>query len=618
MRIIPVDAETIGIEDRPVYPPKPVGVALKLPRNKYMAWGHPVENNCTKGQVRKALMEVWKNHIPLFHNAAFDIEVLCTEFDLPYPKNGYHDTLFLAYLHDPRDKDLSLKPLADKYLDMPPDEQDRLNEWILENIFIPQGKKPSKKDPLGKYIALAPGKLVGKYAIGDIVRTEKLFKYFMAYIKERGMLDAYMREIKVMPVFEGMSKRGLRVALPKLKKDVKIWTGLQDDVAKSIRRKLKCKDLNIGSGPQLAKALDKADKIYYWTMTKPSRTFPKGQRSTSIPNLIEGCSDKKLIEQLNLHSVLGTYISTFGEAWIQKATDSGGHLYPTFNQVRSPGDYSGMRGGTRSGRPSSSNPNLFNVPRNPYDEDRPWTGVLPKIRSYIIPEKGMTFLNRDYMQQEVRILAHFEEGALYRAFLEDPTMDVHNFVGDLIYTVTGVRYPRKFIKTINFGMVYGMGVPGLMKKLGCSDEEARALKAAHQQALPAVKDLSKDIKKISKGGEPIYTWGGREYYVEEPRKIEGRMRDFYYKLLNYLIQGSSAECTKEAMILVDDIYKHETDCYLTLQVYDELMSQCPKGDVKRIMKLKKDAMESIKFDVPMLTDGKTSSVSWGALKDYKD
>lgn len=429
------------------------------------------------------------------------------------------------------------------------------------------------------------------------------------------MYDAYQRELDVMPVFEKMSNRGIRIALPKLKRDVKKWHGLRDDAAKAIKRRLKCKDLNIDSSIQLADALDKSDKMRYWVMTKPSKTFPNGQRSTSRPNLIDGCSDKKLVELLSLHGVLGTYISTFGEAWIQKATDTSGYLYPTFNQVRSPDEYGGgMRGGTRSGRPSSSNPNFFNVPRNPNDPDLPWTMVLPKIRNYIIPNPGMVFINRDYSQQEIRILAHFEEGVLFRTFLENPKMDVHIFVGDLIYEVTGIRYPRRHIKAINFGIAYGMGVPGLVKKLGCTDDEAKELKAAHRKALPAVKELDGEIKKMAKRGEPIYTWGGREYYVEEPKIVDGRKWTFEYKLLNYLIQGSAADCTKEAMILTDSAVSGE----LVLQVYDELMVESDKGSYKKDMKLMKECMESIKFDVPMLTDGKYSPVSWGALKTYKD
>lgn len=429
------------------------------------------------------------------------------------------------------------------------------------------------------------------------------------------MFEAYQREIEVMPVFEAMSKRGLRIALPRLKRDVMKWGKMHEEVGADIRKRLRCKELDINSSPQLAKALDKSGKMEFWTMTKPTKTFPHGQKSTKRVNLIAGCKDKKLVANLSLYGVLGTYISTFGEAWIQKAEDSGGYLYPNFNQVRSPAEYgTGMRGGTRTGRPSCSNPNLFNVPRNPYDEDKPWTEVLPKIRSYIIPNEGRVFLNRDYSQQEIRILAHFEEGLLYQAYLDDPHMDAHDYVQGMIYEVTGIKFPRKYIKVLNFGIIYGMGIPALTAAIGCEEDEAKELKKSHQKAFPSVKQLGKDITKLSKSGKPIVTWGGREYYVEEPSIIGGRKRTFEYKLLNYLIQGSAADCTKEAMIRTAGAVKGD----LVLQVYDELMVESDIAHYKKDMALMKEAMESIEFDIPMLTEGKWSKKSWGDIKDYKD
>lgn len=184
-KLIPADFETAGIEGRPVYPPVPVGVAIRYPKWQYLAWGHPTENNCTKKEAKKILKEIWADHIPIFHNAAFDLEVALEHMGLKYPKHGYHDTLFLAYLHDPRDKTLSLKPLAEKYLEMPPNDQLRLKNWILKNVFEPNGWKETKKNPWGKYICLAPGKLVGKYAISDIKMTWNLYNYMLKEIKGR-------------------------------------------------------------------------------------------------------------------------------------------------------------------------------------------------------------------------------------------------------------------------------------------------------------------------------------------------------------------------------------------------------------------------------------------------
>ena len=134
-----VDFETDAIAKRPHFPPAPVGVAIMEGRTKfYMSWGHPEKNNCTRREAQQELLRVYKEKRVVFHNAAFDIEVGTVHLKLPTPKR-FEDTLYLAYLNDPRDKSLGLKQLAEEYLSLPPDEQTELKEWILANV--PGAKK---------------------------------------------------------------------------------------------------------------------------------------------------------------------------------------------------------------------------------------------------------------------------------------------------------------------------------------------------------------------------------------------------------------------------------------------------------------------------------------------
>jgi DNA polymerase I-like protein with 3'-5' exonuclease and polymerase domains len=133
--------------------------------------------------------------------------------------------------------------------------------------------------------------------------------------------------------------------------------------------------------------------------------------------------------------------------------------------------------------------------------------------------------------------------------------------------------------------------------------------------LPGLKALQDDINALAKGGQPIHTFGGREYYPEPSKLINGRLVDFIYKLLNYLIQGSAADFTKEAIIRYHDVRK---DSRFLVTVYDEINISAPKGSVKREMKALREAMEGIpNVDVPMLTDGK-SGLTWGDLAKYED
>ena len=622
MKITPVDFETKKIELRPEYPPEPVGVAVKWQgRWKYMAWGHPTKNNCTKAEARKVLTYIYTHERPVFHHAAFDITVGTTHLGLPFPKNDFHDTLFLAYLFDPREPNLGLKVLADVHLGMPPEEQQELKAWIIKHVYEARGIKESRKDPWGAHIWEAPGDLAGKYAKGDIIRTWKLFEYYYPYIEQQGMMEAYDRERLCLPIFESMSETGICVAERKLAKDLKGWEKQLDEMDGWIRKRVRTPDLDIGSSRQLAVSLEKTNKVSHWIYTAPTKRFPKGQKSTKRENLIKVCTDKKLVETLGRRSILQTYISTFGKRWLESANTFEGRIYPNFNQVRNSDDYSGKTRGTKTGRPSSDNPNLLNVPRNQEDP------LLPNMRDYIIPDPGTVFCIRDYSQQELRITAHYEEGDLYQYYLNDPRLsgekneklwaDAHVLVKELIIDTIGIAYPRPHVKAVNFGKIYGMGAPGVAGEIEGSIEEGRQLIRAHEKALPGIKNLDKEIQKWCKQDNPIYTWGGREYFVEESTWVKNRLREWYYKMLNLLIQGSAADCTKEAMIRVDEALRL-VEGRLVLQVYDEIAACVPKGKEKRGMKLVKEAMESVEFDVPMLTDGKIGRISWGQAIKYKD
>lgn len=632
-KIATVDFETDAIERRPEFPPDPVGVAIKEGRTaKYLAWGHPTENNCTKAQAVRELRRIFNEYCVVFHNSAFDIEVALVRLGLKMPKE-YHDTLFLAYLDDPRAPTLSLKPLSEKLLDMPSDEQDKLKEWILANV-----KQATQKD-WGAYISLAPGKLVGLYAKGDVIRTEKLFHYFYARVKEADMLTAYEREIRLMPVVMRMEQGGIRCATKRLSKDLAAWHKARAALAQKIRKRLGItkrnefdmfgeEGFNLGSNTQLADAMEHAGIVSRWEKTA------KGNRSTSKDNLVKVCEDGTLLKLLAMHSTLGTYIGTFGEPWLRSAQANEDFIYPSFNQVRSTDEHghrSARSGGTRTGRFSSSHPNFQNVPADVEEsKDRENLIALAKflkpfmkgtflgLRDYLIPDSpDKVFIGRDYAQQEIRILAHYEDGVLLEEYLSNPKLDVHELVKQLIKQRLGVDYPRKHIKETGFGIIYGMGLAALAERLGISEEEARKLRSAYFAVLPGVKTLGADLKKLGRRNEALRTWGGRVYYCEEPAIIKGRMRTFEYKLLNLLIQGSAADCTKVAMLNVADAWRSEPEKRIVLQVHDELLACVPKFGSKESMREMREAMEDVKFDLPMLTDGKMSAQSWGRMKSWE-
>jgi DNA polymerase I-like protein with 3'-5' exonuclease and polymerase domains len=202
-----------------------------------------------------------------------------------------------------------------------------------------------------------------------------------------------------------------------------------------------------------------------------------------------------------------------------------------------------------------------------------------------------------------------------QAYRDNPHMDVHDHVRQLIEEVAGIIYHRTQVKVTNFRRIYGGGAPATALALNVAIDVAKELLAAHGKALPGLRDLQRTISAIARGGEPIVTWGGREYYPEPPKLINGRMMDFIYKLLNYLVQGSAADATKEAIIRWHNHPKREARFMVT--VYDEINISAPKKLVIPQMGVLRECMEGLEFDVPLLSSGKTGP-NWGTLTKFKE
>lgn len=622
---IGIDFETEAIENRPKYPPKPVGVSIKEPgwsKPRYFAWGHPTKNNCSLTDAKRFVKNAWKSDLPkLFHNGKFDVDVAEIHMDMPRLSwDKYHDTLFLAFLHNPDSRTLSLKPLAMELLGMSPKEQEDLRGWIMENV--PEAKKKPKN--WGAYIARAPGDLVGRYGIGDDLRTERLFHKLYADIVTRGMEDAYNRERRLMPILLDSERRGIRVDWMRLRKDEKHFTRVLEEVDNLIRKSLKAPNLDVDSNDELADALDDAEKITDWILTK------KGNRSTAKKALIESLDDKRLLAIMLYRGALATFLRTFMRPWLVMADATGGWIHTNWNQVRQ-GYHGSDRGvGARTGRLSST-PNFQNMPHpdkliiiyEMLKRARVTTlPPLPKIRGYIIPDtKHHVILVRDYSQQEVRILAHFEDGTLCEAYNKDPRMDVHKFAQDLINGTLNTRFDRKAIKITGLGMIYGLGVGKLSHDIGTDVKTARTIRNAYLSAIPGLKQLNREMKQRAAANAPIKTWGGREYYVEPPLVRDGEIKTFDYKLLNRLIQGSAADNTKEATIRYVDGLKaagiKEDHGRFAITVHDETVGMALRRMSERVMKIMREAMESVEFDVPMLTDGSIGERNWADLKKEK-
>ena len=207
-------------------------------------------------------------------------------------------------------------------------------------------------------------------------------------------------------------------------------------------------------------------------------------------------------------------------------------------------------------------------------------------------------------------MAHFAEGRLFDAFCLDPATDPHVAVQKMIKELLGIDMPRKYVKITGFGIMYGRGVPNLSAALGVDQEEGKRVRDAYYAALPEVRQLSIETRNRGKRGQFIRTWGGRVYYREPNDE-----RDLSYKLLNYLIQGSAADQTKQAMVDWERVRApHDT---LLAAVHDEINVSAPVEDAANAMQRLKNAMNADRFDVPFMSEGYTGP-NWGEIVSYKD
>lgn len=620
---VTIDFETDGIAGRPDYPPKPVGVSIKYwnRKAKYYAWGHPCGNNCKKSQARAALKEAYhcKGGV-LFHNAKFDVDVADVHFRLKIPAwNAIHDSMFLLFLDDPHQMELGLKPASERLLKWPAEERDAVGDWLVFNQPV-EGVKISraKNSPhyYGAYIAMAPATLVEPYANGDVDRTAALFKLLYAKTVKRGMLGAYDRERELMPILLTMERQGVSVGLERLRADVALYGSWQIKIDAWICKRVK-RQINIDSGAELMSAMidcGAADP-------KLVPLTPTGKYQTNKKALFVGVIDRTLLAVLKYRASLKTCMSTFMVPWLQTAEKSNGLIYTTWNQVRVERGSGGV--GARTGRLSSS-PNFQNIPNVfmaifAHQEKGlprcPWRDLpdLPHVRGYVEPFEDEVLIDRDFSQQELRLLAHFDGESILAKYKADPWLDFHSLTQEMLADI-GKHFSRKAVKGTNFGLLYGMGVGLLAETNGLTVDEAKDLKNSILGLYKGLKDIYAELKTRARLELPLTTWGGREYYCEPAKIIDGKRREFSYKMINVLIQGSAADCTKQAIINFDKV--RDRRWRILLNVHDQITVSVPPEDIERAMLALRDAMEDLDVAVPMLSEGKTSATNWAELQDW--
>jgi DNA polymerase I-like protein with 3'-5' exonuclease and polymerase domains len=587
--MITLDFETEGIVGNPlVKPPAPVGLAIQVNEDQpqYVTGLQAMYD---------ALSQIYAGHDDLlFHNAPFDTRVAEDHLALPMPKwQRIHDTQYVLYMNDPYAQTLSLKPSAERWLNEPPEEQDELRDWILRHV--PEATPSS----WGGFISVAPASIVEPYAKGDVHRTFSLYRQ----LRPSTPTEAYDRERRLMPILVRSTQRGVRIAREALGEAIEKYTEALRGADDVLLHTPGVPGLNLDSPAQMGTALVDGG----WLGDAPLLTAT-GKIQTNKKALEAQIKDPKLLNLIRYRQALTTCLESHMSTWYDLSEEDG-RVHAEWSQVRSTDR---GKSGTRTGRMSCARPNLQNPPTE-FDFDPP-EGLpeMPILRRFFLPEEGHVWCKRDFSGQEVRIAAHFEDDILMRAFQKNPNLDAHELARVKILETTGKEFRRGQVKITAFQIIYGGGAPAISAQVGCSLAEAAELKDAYLSAMPGIRALQRSTKQRGYAKNPIRTWGGREYLPEPPKMIKGRMRSFEYKLLNYLIQGSAADQTKQCMNDWED--QRGPDDVFLIQVHDEMNISAPAETWEKSMAVLQDAMDQDLFDVPARSEGFVGD-NWGDIKE---
>ena len=521
----------------------------------------------------------------IFHNAMYDVCWLRKE-GLSI-KGHIVDTMIAASLIDENRLSYQLNTLAKYYVGIGKDEK------ILIEAAKDYGLDP-KKD-----LWRLPALFVGQYAERDAEATLKLWEKLETQLYQEELWDVFNLETKLFPCLVDMRFKGVRVDLEHAANLKKNLIERENKIINKIKG-LTGIEVEIHAARSIAKAFDKLGLPYDRTEKSKEPSFTKNFLQNHPHELGRSIADAREINKAH---------TTFIDSITKHAVN--GRIHADINQIRSD------QGGTVTGRFSMSNPNLQQIPAR-----HPELG--PMIRSIFIPEEKHTWGSFDYSQQEPRILVHYAKiqnlekvDEIVQAY-NDGEADFHQMVADM----AGIE--RKQAKTINLGLMYGMGKNKLMAELGLMKDSAEKLIRQYHAKAPFVKQLMDNATRRAEDRGKIRTLAGRACHfdlwqptqfgvfkplpLEQARKEydEPLKRAFTYKALNKLIQGSAADMTKKSMVAL-----YENGIIPHIQIHDEVdISVESDKQAEEIIQIMETAVE---LKVPNKVDYEKGK-NWGDIK----
>lgn len=521
-------------------------------------------------EVLKALKPLLEDSTkPKFaHNGKYDIIVLA---NAGVNLQGLEfDTMVASYVINPARRQHNLSAIAQEFLN---------RKMRLYTDLVGSGSKRKTFEKVDIETAT-------DYSCDDAEVTFELVKVLKERLrKTNGETIFRTIEMPLIPVLAEMERNGVKI-------DTLLLKSISDDLGNLLRKleeeiqRAAGASFNPASPKQLAEVL--FDKLKLQVVRKT-----KTGRSTDSEVLEELAAYHPLPGLVLDYRTLSKLRSTYTDTLPKLINPRTGRVHTSFNQTV-----------TSTGRLSSSDPNLQNIPVRT-EEGR-------GIREAFIPEKGNLLISADYNQIELRILAHLsQDPLLLDSFRKNE--DVHTRTASEIFGIDpkDVSYEmRRRAKVVNFGIAYGMSAYGLSKQLRIPQKEAQKIIDAYFDKYPGVRRYMDENIELARKKGYVETLFGRKLMLPEINSSNKNIRQFAERAaINAPMQGSAADIIKKAMIEIHRWLKdRKSTTKMILQVHDELLFEAPEGEVARIEDLAKEKMESVvKLDIPLIVDVKHGS-----------
>ncbi|MEN8142049.1 MAG: DNA polymerase I [Thermodesulfobacteriota bacterium] len=568
-----VDTETSGLDPLTA---ELVGISLsnKVGEAWYVPIGHLEEDgSLVAGQlpldktlkILKPLLEDKK--LPkIGHNLKFDYSIFLNQGVAM--QGSLWDTMICSYLLAPARRSHKLDDLAEEMLEV------KLTSFAE---VTGQGKGKNK-DVNFAYVPPAQAK---DYSCEDVDGALMLWQHFRPQLEELDLWDLFEKvEIVMIPVLAEMERSGITVDPDELKKLAREFDEKLTELEKEIYQ-LAGEKFNIGSPKQLGVILFEKLKLPQGRKTKTgystdAKVLENLGRYHDLPVLV--------INYRNLAKLKSTYVDSL----LEQIHPRTGRVHTSYNQTV-----------TATGRLSSSNPNLQNIPiRTPEGQ---------RIRQAFVAAPGHVFLAADYSQIDLRVMAHYSQD---HALLDDfrAGKDVHHQTAVEIFRVSSdfvTTDMRRVAKTINFSIVYGISAFGLSSRLNLSRKEAATFIERYFELYPGVKKFMETVVEEARQSGYVTTILKRRRQLPDITSSNRMQRESAERIaINTPIQGTAADIIKLAAIEVDrQIRKKGLAARVLLQIHDELVLEVPEGELAKTEKLVRPAMESVmKLDVPLVVN----------------